>query len=32
MGGYRWGIDRKRTLLQLEQQAGDAHSRTSTGR
>jgi AraC family transcriptional regulator of adaptative response/methylated-DNA-[protein]-cysteine methyltransferase len=32
MGGYRWGVERKRALLQLEQQNADARSHTSTGR
>ncbi len=32
MGGYRWGVERKRTLLQLEQQGAEARSHTSAGR
>jgi AraC family transcriptional regulator of adaptative response/methylated-DNA-[protein]-cysteine methyltransferase len=32
MGGYRWGVERKRTLLQLEQQGKEAHSHMSAGR
>ena len=31
MGGYRWGVDRKRTLLDLEQQ-GARHEGVSAGR
>jgi AraC family transcriptional regulator, regulatory protein of adaptative response / methylated-DNA-[protein]-cysteine methyltransferase len=32
MGGYRWGVERKRALLQLEQQSSDARAHTNTGR
>jgi AraC family transcriptional regulator of adaptative response/methylated-DNA-[protein]-cysteine methyltransferase len=32
MGGYRWGVDRKRTLLQLEQQGADTRSQVGNGR
>jgi AraC family transcriptional regulator of adaptative response/methylated-DNA-[protein]-cysteine methyltransferase len=31
MGGYRWGIERKRALLQLEQQGAERRSRASAG-
>jgi AraC family transcriptional regulator, regulatory protein of adaptative response / methylated-DNA-[protein]-cysteine methyltransferase len=32
MGGYRWGVERKRALLQLEQQSSDARAHTNAGR
>jgi AraC family transcriptional regulator, regulatory protein of adaptative response / methylated-DNA-[protein]-cysteine methyltransferase len=32
MGGYRWGVERKRALLQLEQQGTEARSHTSAAR
>lgn len=32
MGGYRWGIERKRTLLQLEQQGANGGRRAGAGR
>jgi AraC family transcriptional regulator of adaptative response/methylated-DNA-[protein]-cysteine methyltransferase len=31
MGGYRWGIGRKRTLLQLEQQGAERRPRSNAG-
>jgi AraC family transcriptional regulator of adaptative response/methylated-DNA-[protein]-cysteine methyltransferase len=31
MGGYRWGIERKRALLQLEQRSAERRSRASAG-
>ena len=31
MGGYRWGVERKRTLLQLEQQGTERRPRASAG-
>jgi len=31
MGGYRWGVERKRTLLQLEQQGPERRPRASAG-
>jgi AraC family transcriptional regulator of adaptative response/methylated-DNA-[protein]-cysteine methyltransferase len=31
MGGYRWGIERKRALLQLEQQGAERRSRANAG-
>jgi AraC family transcriptional regulator of adaptative response/methylated-DNA-[protein]-cysteine methyltransferase len=30
MGGYRWGVERKRALLQLEQQGSENRSRASS--
>jgi AraC family transcriptional regulator of adaptative response/methylated-DNA-[protein]-cysteine methyltransferase len=32
MGGYRWGVERKRALLQLEQKGSESHSEVSSGR
>jgi AraC family transcriptional regulator of adaptative response/methylated-DNA-[protein]-cysteine methyltransferase len=32
MGGYRWGAERKKALLQLEQQGSERHPRASSGR
>jgi AraC family transcriptional regulator of adaptative response/methylated-DNA-[protein]-cysteine methyltransferase len=31
MGGYRWGVSRKRALLQLEQQESESRPHASAG-